>query len=270
MVIDSEHAMMVHGWLSGRVPAASLTWLDDQAARIQEGTNRQALSLAVGLAPRRLGKDALLLSQSEAVQAHQACPGVDTSGWTISDAGRVYLVLSIYRGDDASFAALVAEFLKTAEISELIAILRSLPVLPAAAHLIPIAAEGVRSAMLPVFEAVAHRNPFPARHFSEEQWNQMVVKALFIGSTLAPIVGLDERRNADLATILIDYAHERWAAGRSVSPELWRCVGPYAGEAGLRALERVAGTGSEEERAAAIIALSENDASLQPSVSNKN
>ena len=35
--------------------------------------------------------------------------------------------------------------------------------------------------------------------FSEAMWNQMVVKALFIGSTLAPIQKLDERRNADLA-----------------------------------------------------------------------
>ena len=53
--------------------------------------------------------------------------------------------------------------------------------------------------MQPVFEAVAHRNPFPRDHFSEAQWNQMVVKTLFIGSRLAPIQGLDERRNADLA-----------------------------------------------------------------------
>ena len=59
----------------------------------------------------------------------------------------------------------------------------------------------------------------------------MVLKALFVETTLAPIVGLDERANPELARILRDYAHERWAAGRPVSPELWRCVGPFATDA---------------------------------------
>lgn len=56
----------------------------------------------------------------------------------------------------------------------------------------------------------------------------MVLKALFIDTTLHPIVGPDERANSKLATLLCDYAHERWAAGRAVTPELWRCVGPHA------------------------------------------
>jgi hypothetical protein len=56
----------------------------------------------------------------------------------------------------------------------------------------------------------------------------MVLKALFVGSTLGPIIGLDLRANAALARMLSDYAHERWSAGRPVSPELWRCVGPFA------------------------------------------
>ena len=111
--------------------------------------------------------------------------------------------------------------------------------------------------MQPVFEAVAHANPYPAEQFSETQWNQMVLKALFVGSTLAPIQGLDERRNADLAGMLIDYAHERWAAGRPVSPELWRCVGPFAGEGDSPTSPRCLRVGSERERKAAALALAE-------------
>lgn len=67
----------------------------------------------------------------------------------------------------------------------------------------------------------------------------MVLKALFIGSRLAPIKGLDERANPELAQILREYAHERWSAGRPVNPELWRCVGPFATSAdALADLER--------------------------------
>jgi len=117
------------------------------------------------------------------------------------------------------------------------------------------AREGVRSAMTPVFEAVAHRNPYPRDMFDEDGWNHMVLKALFIGSTLDPIQGLDARANADLAVMLVDYAHERWAAGRPVSPELWRCVGPFADARALDALGHVLDTGEPRERLAAALAL---------------
>ena len=100
--------------------------------------------------------------------------------------------------------------------------------------------EGLRTSMRAVFEAIAHRSPYPKENFSEDRWNHMVLKALFIGSTLAPIQGLDERANPTLAQILRDYAHERWAAGRPVTPELWRCIGPFAEGIMLDDLERLA------------------------------
>ncbi len=58
-----------------------------------------------------------------------------------------------------------------------------------------------------------------------------------------------------LARMLGDYAHERWAAGRPVSPELWRCIGPFASGALLDDLGRVLETGEPPERAAAVLAL---------------
>jgi hypothetical protein len=89
----------------------------------------------------------------------------------------------------------------------------------------------------------------------EDAWNQMVLKALFVGSALDPIVGLDRRANAALARMLGDYAHERWAARRPVNPELWRCVGPFATGRLLADLARVLDEGSAPERAAAVLAL---------------
>jgi hypothetical protein len=117
------------------------------------------------------------------------------------------------------------------------------------------AAEGARSNMQSVFEAVAHRNPYPREQFDEPRWNHMILKALFIGSALALIQGLEARGNPRLAAMLLDYARERRAAGRAVSPELWRCVGPFADAAAIGDMTRLL-EGTEQERQAAILALS--------------
>jgi hypothetical protein len=104
---------------------------------------------------------------------------------------------------------------------------------------------------------VAHRNPYPMEAFDENAWNHMVLKALFVGAPLWPIQGLEARANAELARILRDYAHERWAAGRPVTPELWRGVGRFADAEALADLERVLTTGAPLEREGAALALAD-------------
>jgi len=158
-------------------------------------------------------------------------------------------------GNDADFAARFDSFCTTAEINELIALCRGLPLYPNAALIEPRAREAVRSGMKPVFEAVAHRNPYPRETFAEDAWNQMVVKAFFIGSTLWPIQGLDERANPRLARMLVGLAQERWAAERPVSGELWRCVAPHADDEGVAALAHGWNAGNDRERLAIALAL---------------
>jgi hypothetical protein len=109
--------------------------------------------------------------------------------------------------------------------------------------------------MTDVFKAVAHANPYPSEHLDEAQWNQMILKALFVGVALYPIPGLDARANPRLARMLLDYAHERWAARRDVSPELWRCVAAALDDAALADVGRVLREGSVPERRAAALAL---------------
>lgn len=253
----AKYRTLLHGWLSGRISADALAWLDQQTDLIASGERPHQLGIAIGLAPRKVGKADFNLTPAEQDAARAARDGLDTTGWSVDQAARVLLVLASYRGDDAAFAAGLDRIFGTAEIGEQIALLRGLPLFPAPALLVARAAEGVRSAMQPIFEAVAHRNPYPREVFSDAQWNQMVVKTLFIGSRLAPIHGLDERRNSDLARMLVDYAAERRAAGRTISPELWRCVAPFAGEAEIATLTAILRVGSENEISGAALALAE-------------
>lgn len=259
MTIPTVNARMtlLRAWLEKRISADALTWLGQQAAMIGSGEKPLQLGVAIGLAPRKIGKADLDLTLGEQEGGRIIRPGLDTAGWSLDQTARMLFVLASHRGDDAAFAADLGRICAAAEIGEQIALLRGLPLFPASELLLPRAAEGVRSAVQPIFEAVAHRNPYPRKHFSDAQWNQMVVKALFIGSRLDPIQGLDARRNADLARMLVDYADERRAAGRRISPELWRCVAPFAGEREVATLVAILRDGTESEIAGAALALSE-------------
>jgi hypothetical protein len=169
------------------------------------------------------------------------------------------LLLSAKASPD-QFRGWLDQLCQTADVGELVAFYRGLPLYPDPAQHRLRAAEGVRSNMKAVFEAVAHRNPYPAEELSEGAWNQMVLKALFVGSALGPIQGLDQRSNPTLMRMLCDYAHERWAAKRPISPELWRCVGRHADEAALADLKHVMDTGTPPERQAAALALADSPA----------
>ena len=109
-------------------------------------------------------------------------------------------------------------------MQESVALYQTLPLFSPRELLKARAAEGIRSNMTAVFEAVALRNPYPAVYLEEGAWNQLVLKAFFVGSDVRQIVGLDQRANATLRRMLVDYANERRAAGRSVDPQLLQMV----------------------------------------------
>lgn len=241
-------------WLDQRLAAADARWLHDAVAALAGGGTDRDLYRDISLVTRKLGKAPLALDAAACSQATLARPGWDPSHWTVEQAARVLLLLAAATDGD-TFVRRLDQLCATADVDELVAFYRGLPVYPDPARHRQRAAEGLRSNMLVVFQAVAHHNPYPAEQLPDDAWNQMVLKALFVGTRLDPIVGLDRRANATLARMLGDYAHERWSAGRSVNPELWRCVGPFAGGALLADMRRVLDTGSAPERAAVVLAL---------------
>jgi hypothetical protein len=241
--------------ITQRTDDRGIAWFRGAVHDVTHAASERALGVAIGLAPRRLGKADLALPVADLARAEALRPGLDLGDWSIDQLARVALMAASHAGDDAAFAARFDGFCATAEINELIALCRGLPVYPNAALIEPRAREAVRSGMKPVFEAVAHRNPYPRETFSEDAWNQMVVKAFFIGSTLWPIQGLDERANPGLARMLIGLAQERWAAQRPVSGEVWRCVAPHADGEGIAALTQGWATGNQRERLAIALAL---------------
>jgi hypothetical protein len=226
-------AHLMAGWLERQLAPPAVGWLHAARAGAVAIASDRVLLLAVGQAARRVGKAELVLAPADLAATEALRPGWNPAGLGCDQAVRLVLLLSA-PATGAEFVRRLDRLCAAADEGELVAWYRGLPLYPDPPRHAARAAEGLRSNMTSVFTAVAHGNPYPAEWLSEAAWNQMVLKALFIGVELAPIVGLDRRANPALARMLCDYADERRAAGRSVSPELWRCVASFADVVGER------------------------------------
>ncbi|MEM8954893.1 MAG: EboA domain-containing protein [Verrucomicrobiota bacterium] len=140
---------------------------------------------------------------------------------------RQILLLELAKHPRDTYLATLESLLGAADIREAVVILQTFPHLPEPEALVPLAREATRSNVVDIFDAIALDNTFPKDHFPEDAWNQLVLKALFIDRPLYRITGLDHRANPTLAKAISNLAHERWAAGREINPEAWRCCTPF-------------------------------------------
>jgi hypothetical protein len=274
-LLSSPTFALIHNLLHKQLPAPAADWLNQSLTQVASAQKGQSFMLlgAFSMAARRVGKASLQLTPTDTQRAHRLCPGWQLATWSCDQAARSLLLLASVPPKGANIDAnhnpsaiqqdyrqLVQQLFDNADVGELIALYQSLPLLPQPESYLTQAIEGARSSMTAVFQAIALRNPYPARYFDQPTWNQMVLKALFEGSQLSLIEGLDQRANPQLARMLSAYAHERWAAHRTVDPELWRLVGPFA-EADLVAdLARVLTQEDPNQQAAAALACAQSSA----------
>lgn len=229
--------------LERHLPESGWNWLR---------SSRPVLSAFVA-APRFTGKTVPPAGDDLFTDIEQLRPGFSVREWPADRLTRLWLLLGLPLDDRDGFVRSVETLFETAEMNELVALYASLPVLPYPEAWIFRATEAVRSNMGVVFDALALGNPYPSEQFSEPAWNQLVMKTIFNDKALGRIIGLAERRNAALSRILVDFAHERWAAGRHVPPRAWQVVAPFVDEAFLPDLERLFRSGRPEDRRAAAL-----------------
>ena len=237
----TEVIALVDSWLARRIKADAREWLTDVVTRAASGgaDGQRAMFIAFGHVTRRCGKDDLGLSAADCATAKRSVLGWDPSRWSVDQAARTRLVLALPSADAAAWLTTLDQLFAAAGLEELVALYQALPLLPHARLLAPRVAEGIRSNMKAVFTAVALDNPAPAALLDEGAWNQMVLKALFVASPVARIVGAEHRANPRLAQMLIDYARERIAAKRPVPVDLWDAARPGCDPAQRVELDRL-------------------------------
>ncbi len=220
--------------LQRQITPSGREWLDQKLKQVGGDFTERDFYLAFGMVPRRIGKGPLEVPSAEREKAEALLGGFAPQFWTIEQTGRTILLLQIAQQGVGRFFEVVDKLFSTAEVGELVALYGSLALWPQPETQHGRATEGVRTNMTVVFDAIALNNPYPYSYLSEEAWNQLVLKAVFMGRPLYRIYGLDARANSRLAQMLSDFAHERWAAGRWVIPELWRPIGPFLNETYLQ------------------------------------
>lgn len=204
----------------------ALDWLNLQAEKIHSEGSPTKFFLAFSQASRYFKKLPISLSEDQKQKASELVAGFDPSHWDLLQTARTILLLQFPQEKTAWFMA-INQLFETSDMNEHQALFAALPLMPFQEDLIPRAIDGLRMNISTIFDAIALNNPFPAKYFPENNWNQMVIKAIFLQRPLYRIQGIAERNNLALAKIASDLAHERWAAGRQVMPEQWKYVVPY-------------------------------------------
>ncbi|TMU56535.1 EboA domain-containing protein [Flagellimonas algicola] len=194
-------------------------WLNLKTVGIKENTKR--FPIFFSQASRFITKDVPEWHTGEIQELNSIYPGFGNTDWTKQDLARTVLVCSLDTNKDAQ---VLSGFFEIAEMKELVALYKSLFLLDNAADFAPQVKEGVRTNMVNVFDAICLGNPFAAAYLEDPAWNQLILKAVFMDRPLYKVQNIDKRRNKELAYMLQDYIQERWAANRTVSPEVWRLV----------------------------------------------
>ncbi|GAB3227240.1 EboA domain-containing protein [Algoriphagus aestuariicola] len=232
----------------------SLDWLRIQVEKIGLDKAPSKFFLAFSQASRYFKKETLTLNEADKKKATTLVGGFEPAFWNELQAARTVLMLS-YPQEKKQWLAVINQLFETGDMYEQQSLYAALPLMPYPEEMLPRAIDGCRTNMTLIFDAIALNNPFPPKYFPEANWNQLVLKSIFMQRPLYRIQQLDERRNAALADIASDFAHERWAAGRSVMPELWRLVVPYLNERFFADLKKVLKSEDQMEVEAGLLAL---------------
>lgn len=235
-------------------PPEAMNWLGKKLSLMENDFTNREFFICFSGAFRFFSRDLVSFSKEELEVFKLQYNGWDPTGIKVFELARLIIFLHIPQTDLTQYVTVVKKLLSTADMGELVTLFKALIVYPFAEEYRNFVADGIRTNIKNVFEAIALDNPYPAKYLDEKQWNQMVLKSVFNGSPLYRIVGLDQRANAALSQQLSDYAHERWAAGRMVNPELWRAAAPFTNDVLIKDYEKLFNSKHVYEQQAAALA----------------
>jgi hypothetical protein len=229
---------------------AEWNWLQQQETILSIA----AFNKTFVLIPRKTRKTSLVILHEQSNTIEQIRPGFSLSGYTLDRLCRIWLLLQLDSTNEDEYIKTIENLFLAAEVNELVALYGALPLFAYPQKWVDRCAEGIRSNIGLVLETIICDNPYPSEYLSEAAWNQLVLKAFFTEKDIDRITGLDKRANKPLADTLCDFAHERWAASRTVPAQLWRCVAPFIGAENFADIKKAVENDDLDGQKAALVA----------------
>lgn len=212
---------------NSKLTTKELEWIKAKSTIVSSLETSSKFKVFFSLVVRFISDDCPLWNTYEIKIMESIYPGFSKSIWTKQDLTRVRLMMAL---DTSVNESVLSSFCEIAEMKEQVALYKGLFLLENASSFSKQVAEGIRTNMSNVFDAIASGNPFVKTYLNEDAWNQLILKSFFMDRKLYPIQYIDQGKNENLANMLQDYVKERWAAGRQVSLEIWRMIDGYLRE----------------------------------------
>ena len=209
--------------ISHNSDADFIEWLKDTSNLTNESTSFNKFKIAFSLVSRKVANQSIQLSSSQEEELKKEF-GLILTNWDLHRLCRVWMILQIDASDKEAYIAKINDLFSNAEMNELATLYAALPVLAYPESWILRCAEGIRSNIGTVLDAVILNNPYPSLFLDEIAWNQLILKAFFTDKDTNQIIGVKQRANKNLANSLQDYIAERKAANRPIIDQLWEMI----------------------------------------------
>ena len=204
--------------LWARVEGPARNWLEGAWPEADEAPAIVRFRAAFAGAARRLRGCQL---RDEDVRTLTAAGVIGAGNWHIDNVARTALLrraLTTLPMD--GHAEFVRQVYLRGDYREQAAVLHSLAFLPQPEQYLELAIDACRTNVLDVFEAIACENAYPAAHCPDANFNQVVLKAIFMAVLVGRIADLASRVTPELKRMVADFASERRAAGRAVPDDV--------------------------------------------------
>ncbi len=140
---------------------------------------------------------------------------------------RILLIkIALYNLTEAEQGVLLKQYYRGADTSEKIAWLKGLSYVDEQGVGLNTAISASRSNSLDEFSALALNNEYVVKYFPDLNFNQLVLKSLFMSLDISCINGLSARLNVKLSNMCVSFAVEQALANRIPPASLWLAVKP--------------------------------------------
>ncbi|NBF09273.1 EboA domain-containing protein [Pseudomonas sp. Fl4BN1] len=152
-------------------------------------------------------------------------PVPNSQGWTRTQLARALLLAQLLEQQaGADQLGLLRQLFLWGDDQEKSVLLKVLDDLDTTGLNLDLALQAGRTNNREVFAAIALDNPFPAQHYHDRAFHQLVLKSLGMGLDSRRINGLAQRRSVDLNQLALELMEEQLAAERAVSDGLPQAI----------------------------------------------